>query len=74
MISAKIIADSISPAGCRVTTMQVVMHRLYDRLAGARPPHASPFEHVCRPLKVGDMQIGNLIGWRQLRHEVFGVR
>lgn len=48
--------------------------KLYDRLASARPPHASPFEHVCRPLKVGDMQIGNLIGWRQLRHEVFGVR
>jgi thymidylate synthase ThyX len=44
---------------------------LYNRLSTARPPHASPFEHVCRPLKAGDEQRGNLIGWVQLRHEVF---
>ncbi len=57
---------------------------LFDRLAnpGGGSPHSSPMEHVCRPLReffaadppyvrVGkEPQRGNLIGWRQFRHEV----
>jgi hypothetical protein len=53
---------------------------LYDKLATANPPHASPFEHVCCPLEAHfssswtpKLQTGNLIGWWQLRHEVFGA-
>lgn len=41
---------------------------LYDRLVGARPIHASPFEHVATP-EAGDPP-GNLTGWRQMRHAV----
>lgn len=37
------------------------------------PPHASPFEHVCRPLRAGEKQVGNLTGWRQYRHEIWPV-
>lgn len=53
---------------------------LYNRLVEAEPPHASPLEHVARPARYepglrGDelsVQVGNLKGWRQLRHEVLG--
>ena len=41
---------------------------LYRRLVEARPPHASPLEHVATP---GDGP-GNFTGWRQLRHQVIG--
>lgn len=51
---------------------------LYDKLATADPPHASPLEHVATPNTHGatsDLSIynspGNFTGWRQLRHEVF---
>lgn len=54
---------------------------LYERLVTARPPHASPLEHVatpCRHLPItehtGDVVCpghrGNLQGWDQLRHLV----
>lgn len=42
---------------------------LYERLVSARPPHASPLEHVATPSMF--LQMGNFHGWRQLRHEVF---
>lgn len=47
---------------------------LAERLAnpGDGAPHASPFEHVCRPLTDGEPQRGNLIGWRQFRHDLEG--
>jgi hypothetical protein len=46
--------------------------RMVRRLATAEPMHASPFEHQARPMlhEPKDVQIGNLRGWRQLRHEV----
>lgn len=40
---------------------------LYDRLVTAAPPHASPLEHVATPCT--STAPGNLVGWRQLRHE-----
>lgn len=43
---------------------------LYERLVSARPLHASPLEHVATPVRVGTAQVGNLRGWRQMRHEV----
>lgn len=43
--------------------------RMYNRLAEANPMHASPFEHQCSPM-MGHEQVGNLIGFRQLRHMV----
>lgn len=43
---------------------------LYDRLISADPPHLSPFEMVARPLWQDEAQVGNLLGWRQLRHEI----
>lgn len=41
---------------------------LYDRLATANPPHASPFEHVATPLEDPDIWCGNLKGWCSWRH------
>lgn len=43
---------------------------LYERLVTARPPHWSPLEHVATPAAAGETTLGNLRGWRQLRHEV----
>lgn len=43
---------------------------LYERLVTARPPHWSPLEHVATPARQGASPLGNLRGWRQLRHEV----
>ncbi|TXH47706.1 MAG: hypothetical protein E6Q97_26575 [Desulfurellales bacterium] len=49
----------------------VADYKLYDRLLCAEPPHASPFEHVARPLTDNDdVRHGNFRGWIQLRHEV----
>jgi hypothetical protein len=41
--------------------------KLFKTLTTADPPHASPLEHVATP-SVLTIQIGNLTGWRQLRH------
>jgi hypothetical protein len=46
---------------------------LYDRLATADPPHASPLEHVATPCDPYDFLPGNFLGWKQLRHIVLGV-
>ena len=43
---------------------------LYERLVTARPPHASPLEHVATPLVRFDKAKGNFRGWSQLRHIV----
>ena len=43
---------------------------LYERLVTARPPHWSPLEHVATPAEAGRTTLGNLRGWRQLRHAV----
>jgi thymidylate synthase ThyX len=46
---------------------------LYERLVTADPPHWSPLEHVARPLAPDEAPLGNLRGWRQLRHDVEGA-
>ena len=46
--------------------------QLYDRLVTADPPHWSPLEHVATPAT--DPVVGNLRGWRQLRHVVEAQR
>lgn len=43
---------------------------IYERLISGDKLHASPFEHVCRPLNPGEQQKGNLIGWHQYREDV----
>ncbi|MGI9017972.1 MAG: FAD-dependent thymidylate synthase [Euzebya sp.] len=43
---------------------------LYTRLVTADPPHWSPLEHVATPASADEPQIGNLRGWRQLRHVI----
>lgn len=47
--------------------------KLFDRLAGSVPIHASPLEHVATP----GFGTGNYVGWDQYRHiweqEVYGV-
>jgi hypothetical protein len=45
---------------------------LYQRLVTADPPHWSPMEHVATP--AADPVPGNFRGWRQLRHDIEGVR
>ena len=43
--------------------------QLYERFVTADPPHASPLEHVATPAAATDVHhLGNLRGWRQLRH------
>lgn len=41
---------------------------LYFRLAGAEPPHWSPFEHVATPTSFADDACFNLRGWTSLRY------
>lgn len=41
--------------------------KLCDRLIGARPLHASPFEHQAMPAYYADAQSGNFYGWIQNR-------
>lgn len=52
----------------------VADEQLYDRLITADPPHWSPLEHVATPAAEGDPAVGNLRGWRQLRHVVEAQR
>jgi thymidylate synthase ThyX len=42
---------------------------LFDKLVSARPGHWSPLEHVCTPEPLIHTRVGNLNGFRQLRHE-----
>lgn len=46
---------------------------IYDKLVSGDIIHGSAFEHVCRPLKDNEKQVGNLIGFRQFRHDIEGV-
>lgn len=41
--------------------------RLYERLLGSQPIHASPAEHQAQAVKVPYMRSGNLRGWIQFR-------
>ncbi len=47
---------------------------MYDRLVSASPMHASPLEHVARPIRRSNCEHwehqGNFWGWTQLRHAV----
>lgn len=45
---------------------------LFVRLSSAEPPHASPFEHVARPLSRYEKAMGNFVGWQQFRYVLFG--
>lgn len=44
--------------------------KIYDRLVGSKPFHASPFEHQATPLKNPNQSSGNFKGWFQLRQEL----
>lgn len=46
----------------------------YEKLVQAKPMHASPLEHVARPMLSGEEQIGNFKGWRQWRHEIMALK
>lgn len=47
---------------------------LFARLREAKPPHASPFEHVATPVSQSwELTPGNFQGWRQLRHIVLDM-
>lgn len=41
--------------------------RLYDKLVGTQPIHASPAEHQATPLLRAHIQSGNFFGWKQYR-------
>jgi thymidylate synthase ThyX len=43
---------------------------LCEKLVGARPLHASPFEHVATPLENPNQWSGNFQGWFQYRKEI----
>jgi thymidylate synthase ThyX len=44
--------------------------KLYVRLVGGRPLHASPIEHQAYPLPLADQRSKNFAGWRQHREIV----
>jgi len=43
---------------------------LYKKLTNAKPPHLSPFEHVCIPSS--NFYYGNFRGWRSHRFNIYG--
>lgn len=43
--------------------------KLAEKMAGARPMHPSPFEHVATPARFSSTVYGNFKGWHQMRHE-----
>lgn len=47
-----------------------IYNKLTDGLRTGEPIHASPFEHQCTPAFPFEPQLGNLKGWRQLRHMI----
>lgn len=47
--------------------------RLWRRLIDARPPHASPLEHVAIPTGAYYDNPGNFTGWEQLRHLILAA-
>ena len=46
--------------------------KLYNRLLGHQPIHASPAEHQATPSKSGSRRSGNFIGWKQYRKGLKG--
>lgn len=46
--------------------------RLYEKLVGAQPIHASAAEHQATPLSRAHMQSGNFFGWKQYRKTLDG--
>jgi hypothetical protein len=74
------VANQVSVARCtRVSYLTHDRRRdltedlaLYEKLVSETPPHASPLEHVARPVPDGKQPPGNLRGWAQLRHSVLG--
>lgn len=44
--------------------------QIYERLVKSEICHYSAFEHICRPLNDNETQYGNLIGFRQYRHDI----
>lgn len=50
--------------------------QLYERLLSPNdgPPHWSPFEHVARPARKGEVARGNFDGWIQRRQEIIEER
>lgn len=50
--------------------------QLYERLLSPHdgPPHWSPFEHVARPARKGEVARGNFDGWIQRRQEIIEER
>jgi len=44
--------------------------KIYDRLVGSVPCHASPFEHQACPAEYSITQSGNFRGWKQYRQQI----
>ena len=73
MIEAKVILDSVSPAGKRITTLHGEDLALFERLAGGTPIHASPLEHQGLAMEHPRRRSRNFVGWWQFR-ELFEER
>ena len=46
--------------------------KLYDRLVGSQPIHASPAEHQASPFREAEIPSGNFVGWLQFRKTLEG--
>jgi hypothetical protein len=46
--------------------------KIYDKLAGSNPIHASPFEHIARPDPSGGKGCRNFTNWHQWRADLDG--
>jgi hypothetical protein len=73
------VAKAVSAARCASVSYKTVdgkpmtvdkALKIYDKLAGSDPIHASPFEHIARPAPEGGKGCRNFTNWHQWRHDV----
>jgi thymidylate synthase ThyX len=73
------IAKAISSARCASVSYKTVdgkpmtidkALKIYDKLAGSDPIHASPFEHIARPAPQGGKGCRNFDRWHQWRADI----
>ena len=73
------ISKKISAARCASVSYKTVDGKpmtvdkalsIYDKLAGSKPKHLSPFEHIARPAPEGGKGCGNFDRWHQWRADL----
>lgn len=71
--------DALKMSAARCARVSYLLHdkkeadiasdiKLFNRLVGSKPIHASPIEHQARPA-MANYRSGNFVGWRQFRQD-----